>query len=335
MFLRRSKSQRHRERGYVLLVIMMAATLLIIALAMAIPEVAHNLKRDREEEMIHRGAQYARAIRRFYQKNSTYPATLDQLLQSNKVRYLRQKYKDPMTGKDFKLCKYGDPCSQMLGSGGLSPSGASGNPGGTNSNQGATTNNLMTAPGPDVGGGKFAGQGSGVGVPSPATSPSNPSGIVQTTDTSGQPQGSPSQQTGLSPQQSTGGLLQQPAATSTTQQTGQSTSDQSGSNGQPQSLAGAGSAAPTFGGGAIVGVTSTSENDSIRVFNKKHRYNEWQFFYDRKQDLTITTGQGGLPQIVLIKGPYNGPPNNVGPGTPIGTTPGPNSSTTGGSPFQQ
>lgn len=53
-----------------------------------------------------------------------------------------------------------------------------------------------------------------------------------------------------------------------------------------------------FGGGPIVGVVSTSKDKTIRVFNKKDKYNQWQFTYDP----TMDTG-------ALINGP------NVGLGT--------------------
>ena len=44
----------------------------------------------------------------------------------------------------------------------------------------------------------------------------------------------------------------------------------------------------TFGGGPIVGVVSISKKDTIREFNHKKKYNEWQFIYDPATD------RGGL-----------------------------------------
>jgi hypothetical protein len=43
-----------------------------------------------------------------------------------------------------------------------------------------------------------------------------------------------------------------------------------------------------FGGGAIVGVASANKEKTIREFNKKNHYNQWQFIYDP------TTDRGGL-----------------------------------------
>src|SRR5262249_42410529 len=55
-------------------------------------------------------------------------------------------------------------------------------------------------------------------------------------------------------------------------------SQQLGPNGAPQ----------VFGGGGITGVASLSKEKTIRVFNKKDHYNQWQFIYDP------TTDRGGL-----------------------------------------
>ena len=52
----------------------------------------------------------------------------------------------------------------------------------------------------------------------------------------------------------------------------------------------------TFGGGAIVGVASKSKEPTIRVYNKKKNYDEWQFIYSPMLDR----------QNTLLRGPYNG-----------------------------
>src|SRR5258708_16513386 len=60
--------------------------------------------------MRHRGTAYMRAIQHFYKKLGRYPMRVEELEDTNNVRYLRKRYKDPMnkdpaTGqeKDFKL----------------------------------------------------------------------------------------------------------------------------------------------------------------------------------------------------------------------------------------
>jgi hypothetical protein len=58
--------------------------------------------------MIHRGVQYSRAIRTYYKKFGRYPARMEDLDNTNNLRFLRKHYKDPITGKDFKLLHYGE-----------------------------------------------------------------------------------------------------------------------------------------------------------------------------------------------------------------------------------
>jgi hypothetical protein len=55
-------------------------------------------------------------------------------------------------------------------------------------------------------------------------------------------------------------------------------------------------AGKAFGGGPIIGVSSTSHAASIREFNKKNHYNDWYFIYDPTMD------RGGL-----IRGPAQPP----------------------------
>ena len=45
------------------------------------------MKRDREEEMIHRGTEYARAVKKYYKKFGRYPANLEQLENTNQIRF--------------------------------------------------------------------------------------------------------------------------------------------------------------------------------------------------------------------------------------------------------
>ena len=58
--------------------------------------------------MIHRGTQYSRAIRHFVKKTGRYPTRLEELENTNNIRFLRKRYKDPITGKDFKLLHVGE-----------------------------------------------------------------------------------------------------------------------------------------------------------------------------------------------------------------------------------
>jgi len=81
---------------------LLMTALLSIGLLAMVDNVAVQLKRDREEELIHRGTQYSRAVRLFVRKFHRYPANLEELESTNNLRFLRKRYKDPITGKDFK-----------------------------------------------------------------------------------------------------------------------------------------------------------------------------------------------------------------------------------------
>ncbi len=98
------------QRGYILLILLLAVALLSIFSLKVIEDIRYQYQRDREEELIHRGVQYARAIKNYYRKLGRYPTRIEDLESTNHLRFLRKRYKDPMnrdpaTGKenDFKF----------------------------------------------------------------------------------------------------------------------------------------------------------------------------------------------------------------------------------------
>ncbi len=44
----------------------------------------------------------------YYKKFGRYPTRLEDLENTNNQRYLRKRYKDPITGKDFSCCILGE-----------------------------------------------------------------------------------------------------------------------------------------------------------------------------------------------------------------------------------
>ncbi len=106
--------------------------LVLIALAVAAPVVAKDLRRDKEVESEHRSEQYVRAIRLYYRKFKTYPPSMDALEGTNNIRFLRQRYVDPLTGKDdWRIIHVGENKTTVKGFfgeplGGLNTTGAGG-----------------------------------------------------------------------------------------------------------------------------------------------------------------------------------------------------------------
>src|SRR5579871_2681480 len=109
-------ARRDDEQGYMLVGLIVAIFLILLALGVAAPKVARDLRREREVEAEHRANQYVRAIQLYYKKFQHYPGSLDQLEKSNNIRFLRQRYVDPMTGKaDWRLIKVGENKTTVKG----------------------------------------------------------------------------------------------------------------------------------------------------------------------------------------------------------------------------
>jgi type II secretory pathway pseudopilin PulG len=94
------RCKRPAEEGFMMLAVIFALALLTIALTVAAPAIKKSIQRDRELETMHRGEQYVRAIRLYYRKFGTYPASIDALVGTNGIRFIRQRYLDPTTGQD-------------------------------------------------------------------------------------------------------------------------------------------------------------------------------------------------------------------------------------------
>ena len=82
--------------GYALLIVMMMATLLLISLSAALPNIYVEGQREKEKELIFRGEQYARAIVLFHKQFNRYPHSIKELLHTNNMSFLRRAYRDPM-----------------------------------------------------------------------------------------------------------------------------------------------------------------------------------------------------------------------------------------------
>jgi type II secretory pathway pseudopilin PulG len=92
-----------------LLSVMLLVTVMLIMLAAEAPRIAQQIKREKEQELVNRGTEYAIAIKKFFHKTGNYPTSLDQLENTNHIRFLRKKYTDPMTGEaNWKLIHLGE-----------------------------------------------------------------------------------------------------------------------------------------------------------------------------------------------------------------------------------
>ena len=110
--------KRHRnggEAGYTLALVMVMASVLLVALSEAALNWQTAVKREREEELIFRGEQYQRALILWYAHWSrtlgtpqvAYPSTVEALLNTNNKRFLRQPWTDPITNEEWRFIKVG------------------------------------------------------------------------------------------------------------------------------------------------------------------------------------------------------------------------------------
>ena len=105
-------------------VLLVAMSVMAIMLTVAMPVWKQMAQREKEHELVFRGQQYARAIGLFERKYAnTPPPTLDVLTQE---RFLRKKYKDPITNADFvpisaARSAVSAPGSTQAGRGGAEP----------------------------------------------------------------------------------------------------------------------------------------------------------------------------------------------------------------------
>jgi len=91
--------QRQSEAGFAMLFVFLMAAAAALMFYRELPRIAFERQREKEQLLIERGEQYRRAIQLYVRKFNRYPAELDQLEKTSDVRFLRRRYKDPMTGK--------------------------------------------------------------------------------------------------------------------------------------------------------------------------------------------------------------------------------------------
>jgi type II secretory pathway pseudopilin PulG len=127
-----SEATRHDQRGYALLGMLLALAIIGIMLGSVVPNVQMDVRRDKEEEMLFRGQEMARAIARYYSFNTLnrgLPGPIQLNLQPpygylfdlNKLRdgitmgvtewkFVRPSaMTDPLLNKEWEPVRMGDP----------------------------------------------------------------------------------------------------------------------------------------------------------------------------------------------------------------------------------
>jgi type II secretory pathway pseudopilin PulG len=118
------------QRGYTLVALVIGIAILTIMTAAVAPAISVIMQRDREDELIFRGRQYARGIALFQRRYGRLPTTLKEMYE-NRPRTLRKLWKEPMCNcDDWYLIIQGTPDANPFGGGtSTGQSGPQGSPG--------------------------------------------------------------------------------------------------------------------------------------------------------------------------------------------------------------
>jgi type II secretory pathway pseudopilin PulG len=147
-------------------VLLVAMSVMAVMMTVAMPVWKHQAQREKEEELVFRGLQYVHAIGLYQRKfANSYPPTLDVLVEQ---RFVRKKYKDPITNDDFVPIPAGAS---------LPGSGASTNGRGTSPTTGGTQP-AGGAPSTQPGGAQAAVQPGGGRGTSPIGTPGNAGAVA-------------------------------------------------------------------------------------------------------------------------------------------------------------
>ncbi len=94
-----TKSGNQGESGHLLLALMIGITLLLIFMTLVAQQWSSLERRENEKELIFRGNQYAKAIKKYQgEHGGAYPTSLESLMElgPRRLRYIRRLYRDPM-----------------------------------------------------------------------------------------------------------------------------------------------------------------------------------------------------------------------------------------------
>jgi type II secretory pathway pseudopilin PulG len=88
--------------GFTYIILLLLVAMMSLALTQAVPMWQTVQQRDKEEELLFVGAQFRRAIARYYAAGGAYPRQLEDLVKDPRFpgvrRFLRKVYPDPITG---------------------------------------------------------------------------------------------------------------------------------------------------------------------------------------------------------------------------------------------
>jgi hypothetical protein len=279
-----------------MLVLLMATLMLIATMAVA-PNILNQGRREREQEMVWRGKQYIRGIKMYYRKTGKFPTSLEDLTKPKigKIRFMRQAYKDPMNAKDgeWRLIYVG-PAGQLIGS--LKPQRAL---------QLTGLGGFQNIAAPNIG------------------APNLPGGQQPFGQSLGQPLGQSNQMMGGSAGNTLGGVQNSPSqfgavSADTTEPGGFGSADSPDTDAANEALLN--SDPPKIMGGNIIGIGSKINQRSLMVYDKAKNYRQFEFIWDPSKDVTTFGSTPPAGSTPLGQQPQQGPFGQQGSTSPNAPT---------------
>jgi type II secretory pathway pseudopilin PulG len=309
-----------------MLMVLSFTMIMLIASTAMIANLRIEGKRQREDDAIWRGNQYARAIRLYFHKTGHYPQTLQDLQKGMpQLHFLRQSYKDPLNKTDGSWrFIYVNAAGQIIGStkytslqqmalydsGGLQ----NGLPGQIPGLVGTPVSSLTSSSGfggvngsASLNSSNFSSSGQ---TSAPSLAPTDPNGAAQapgqSPDQSGQnPPGAPAPpgQPGTIGTGISGSGTQSPFSSLN----GQPANGQPGNPADLQKPTG-----PVDGpvlGAFLTGVASKMDAPSIKVYHRGKKYIQWEFIWNPLEEAAADMQKSLNPQ-----GQQPGIGQPIGPG---------------------
>src|SRR5215475_14305628 len=278
-------STHRADAGFSLAAVIFFLTAASIFIAAVVPAYQMQAKRQMEKELIFRGEEYTRAIQKYQRRFAVYPSSVDQLVSTNSLRFLRRAYKDPITGKEFRLITI--------------------NPDGTLSGSKTFTQNPNTQP--LFGNTQQFGQQQNQQQQQQGLQGAQQQSQQTTQQTFRQNQqpGFPTAGNQQQPGFQAGGGFNTPGTTFGGQQQQGFGFPQQGQRSQQPT----GTQGTQISASGIIGVASDSGKESLKIYNNHQKYDEWEFI--------AILGQSGQ------RNPNQGP-NPAGPNSPGNNPNGPN-----------
>jgi len=308
---------RSADSGYAFIMALFLVLMVIIASSEAALRLSTEGRRAREDEAIWRGQQFERAIRLFYRKTGHFPQNIEDLEKGQpELHFLRvEAYKDPLNSADgaWRFI-YVNGSGAIVGStryaslqqmaimdmnGGKIP-GAPGQSGDSSSSDSTSASNSSSAsagassPGADSQNPNGPGAASNA---SPSESGSPPNGANSSGPNSSTPNSPPSSSSPDAGQSSSPNNPFNPGATPPANPSANPLAAAlSVGVVNTAALAAMKPTGPVTGpviGGFLIGVGSTVDRRSQKVYNTAKKYSDWEFIWNPVEDQARAAQNGG------------------------------------------